>query len=345
MAATSAATSPLGALANAATNIYGYQNAGEQQQQGIDAGIGAEQGAMGTAQNAYSSALGNVNNYYGTALSADQNYWNPSLTTGNAAINTLGSVLGTTGSGGSTPNYSAFYDMPGYQFAVNQGTQAIQRQASAMGSAYTPNTMDAVGQYVTGTAMQDYNTYINQLLNTAGLGQNAAGALTGAQTAAATGESGAQMAGAQGLTGAALNTAGNIANLDVGSGTAGANQQTGIAGSLANSNALGTILSSLFGGGTNTSTSGTSPSVLSSLGSAISSGASDVGNFLSSLFGSGSSNDSSGVQGLSALGSLGSNSSGSSYLTSPSASAYDTSALLNDMTNQAGLGALSSGNF
>jgi hypothetical protein len=359
-----AGASPWGALANAASSIYGYQNAGEQQQQGLQAGIGAEQTGLTGAQSAYGSALGNVSNYYGNALSADQNYWNPSLQTGNAAINTLGGVLGATGSGSATPNYSAFYNMPGYQFAVNQGTQAIQRQASAMGSAYTPNTMDAVGQYVTGTAMQDYNTYVNQLLNTAGLGQNAAGALTGAQTAAAGGQSTAQMLGAQGLSGASLNTAANIANLDAGIGQASATQQTGIGASLSGNNVLGTLLGSLFGGGSTNSNGASSPGLLSEIGGALSSGASSVGNFLENLLGMNNSGanpaaTSSSIPGT--YGNLGSGALANAYtslgnLSMPSASSLDslgtfsnggvgTPSLLNDMTSQAGLGSLSSGNF
>jgi hypothetical protein len=86
------------------------------------------------------------------------------------AMTTLGSTLGTSG---GPANYSNFLNMPGYQFAVQQGTQAIDRQASATGNLYTPNTLDAVGKYVAGTAMGDYNTYVQQLMGVAGFGVNA----------------------------------------------------------------------------------------------------------------------------------------------------------------------------
>lgn len=318
----------LSGLGGAAAGMYGYQNAGQQTQQGLQAGINTEQGAMNSASG-----------YYGNVMPALQSYWNPSLTAGNSAMNTLGSTLGTNG---QPANYSSFYNMPGYQWAVNQGTQAIDRQAAAMGSAYTPNTMDAVGQYVTGTAMQDYNTYINQLLQTGGLGQQAAGAL-----------SAGQMGVAKGLTGAQLSTAQNIAGMDAGKGTAGANALTDQMGSLLGSGAFGTLGNYITG-------AGGLGNVLSNIGSGIGSAASGVGNALSSLFGGGSgasnasSFDASGVgtgaggasnylanySGLSGLNSL-SNSGGLNFNSAPS-----TSSMLNNMSNSAGLGWLSnSGNF
>jgi hypothetical protein len=124
----------------------------------------ADQNAITTQQN----NLGNINSI-----------WSKQQGVGQGADTTLSSSLGLNG---QTANYSNFENMPGYQFAVQQGTQAIQRQAAAMGNAYTPNTAAAVGQYVTGTASQDYNTYISQLMGAAGLGTTAnQGLQTGSQ--------------------------------------------------------------------------------------------------------------------------------------------------------------------
>jgi hypothetical protein len=129
-----------------------------------NAQVNADQNAITTQQN----NLGNINNI-----------WSTQQQLGQGADTALGSALGTNG---QPANYSNFENMPGYSFAVSQGTQAIQRQAAAMGSAYTPNTAAAVGQYVTGTASQDYNTYISQLMGAAGLGSTANTALqTGSQ--------------------------------------------------------------------------------------------------------------------------------------------------------------------
>jgi hypothetical protein len=129
-----------------------------------NAQVNADQNAITTQQN----NLGNINNI-----------WSTQQQLGQGADTALGSALGTNG---QPANYSNFTNMPGYQFAVSQGTQAIQRQAAAMGNAYTPNTAAAVGQYVTGTASQDYNTYISQLMGAAGLGTTAnQGLQTGSQ--------------------------------------------------------------------------------------------------------------------------------------------------------------------
>jgi hypothetical protein len=151
-------TGALPGVIQAGAGVYGSQNAAQAQ-------TSADANAIGTQQ----QTLGNINNIWGT----QQNL-------GQGAQQQLGAALGTNG---QPANYSNFYNMPGYQFAVNQGTQAIQRQAASMGSAYTPNTAAAVGQYVTGTASQDYNTYIQQLMGAAGLGSTAnQGLQTGNQT-------------------------------------------------------------------------------------------------------------------------------------------------------------------
>lgn len=122
---------------------------------GSNARVGADENAITTQK----STLGNIGDI-----------WKTQQGLGQGADTALGTALGTNG---KPADYSGFENMPGYQFAVKQGTQAIQRQAASMGNAYTPNTSEAVGQYVTGTAMQDYNTYISQLMGAAGLGNSA----------------------------------------------------------------------------------------------------------------------------------------------------------------------------
>lgn len=207
----------LGSVAGTAANIYGAQNASEAQNNGILAGIGTQQ-----------QTLGNINNLFSTQAN-----------TGNGAFTALGSALGTNG---APPDPSVFTNQPGYQFAVQQGTQAIDRQATAMGSAYTPNTLDAVGQYVTGTASQNYNNYISQLLSTAGLGSTANQALTTAN----------------------LQVGGNTSQLQQNSGNAQASGQAAIGSQ------VGGLLGNIFGSGANSS----------GLGGAIGSGIGNLSNGL-----------------------------------------------------------------
>jgi hypothetical protein len=139
----------IGSALGTGAQLYGQQNAGE-----------ALTKAAGAAADTQTQYLGTAGSYY-----------KPYTDLGAGAASALGKAQGTNG---SAPDYSGFENMPGYQFAVQQGTQAIQRNAAAQGNAWTPNTAQAVGQYVTGTAMQDYNTYIQQLQQSAGIGATAA---------------------------------------------------------------------------------------------------------------------------------------------------------------------------
>jgi hypothetical protein len=189
---------------------------------------GATIGGSVAAGNALSNANQNAITTQQNNLGNIQGIWSNQQATGQGANTALQSSLGLNG---QTANPSNFLNMPGYQFAVQQGTQAIQRQAAAMGSAYTPNTAAAVGQYVTGTASQDYNTYISQLMGAAGLGTTAN----------------------QGLQTANQNTANNVSQSQLNIGAAQAGEYTGVAGAtsgLFSPNGAGTgLLNNAFGSG------------------------------------------------------------------------------------------------
>ena len=208
----------------ASAGVYGSQNAAQAQQQ-------ADVAAMGTQQ----TAMGNISSY-----------WQPQQTAGVGAVNALSAAQGLNG---AAPDYSGFENMPGYQFAIQQGTQAAERAASAQGSAYTPNTAINVGNYVTGTAMQDYNTYIQQLLSTAGLGSTAN----------------------QNLQGAQLQTSANISQLQQNTGQAQASGVTGSSNAVAGQ--IGNVLNSLLGTGGNNS-GASSGGVLGSIASWLTGGSS-----------------------------------------------------------------------
>src|SRR5208282_685050 len=81
-----------------------------------NAQVNADQNAITTQQ----STMGNINNI-----------WSTQQGLGQGADTALGSALGTNG---QPANYSGFENMAGYAFAQQQGTQAIQRQAAAMGN-------------------------------------------------------------------------------------------------------------------------------------------------------------------------------------------------------------------
>lgn len=192
-------------------------------------GIGAGVGLLGTygATNALTGAEQNAIGTQQGAYGASQGIYGNQAALGNAADSSLGSQLGLYG----TPNYSAFNNSPGYQFAQSQGDQAIARGASANGSLYTPNTLAMLSQYNTGYASQNYNNYVSQLMQSAGLGNSAN----------------------QGLNSANLQTSGNVSQLQQ-------NQGNAQAGGIANASGIVSNLigrsGSLIGGSSDPNTSG-----------------------------------------------------------------------------------------
>jgi len=123
---------------------YGNKSATDALVQGNNNAIGTQQGLQGQLTGLYGTQR-NLGTGADTAL------------------------MGTLGLGGN-PNYSAFLNSPGFQGSLNLGNQAIERAASANGSLYTPNMLNALGQYDTTYASQNYNNYVGQLIQAAGLG-------------------------------------------------------------------------------------------------------------------------------------------------------------------------------
>ena len=114
---------------------------------------------------------------------AQQNF-SPYLAAGRQAENTLSNLYGNNGSAAQTSAQQNFANTPGYQFALNQGINAVDANAAAMGNPLSGNNQQAVNNYAQGTANQTYNNYVNQLQNMASGGMSAAG---GAGTAGLTG--------------------------------------------------------------------------------------------------------------------------------------------------------------
>lgn len=148
----------------------------------------------------------------------------PQIQLGQGAANMLSGIYGsgTPGQPGykaPTTDYSQFYNTPGYQFSVQQGQNAINKQAAASGGLYNSSTLAAQGNYVQGQASTQYNSYINQLLSMAGLGNAAASGVGTAATATGQGlansamnAGNAQASGILGQSNAFNNALGSIAN-------------------------------------------------------------------------------------------------------------------------------------
>jgi hypothetical protein len=132
--------------------------------------------------------------------------------TGNAGATPTGGGTMAPGSAGGTPNYSAFYNQPGYQFTLQQGENAVNRNAAANGGLYSANTMTQENNYAQGQASTQYGNYVNQLNSMAGLGQVATGQTVQAGTAAAEGASNSLISAGNAQASGVLGAAGGINN-------------------------------------------------------------------------------------------------------------------------------------
>jgi hypothetical protein len=134
----------LGAGAGALTNYLGNSSAVNAATSGENSAIGTQTGLQGQLTGIYGGQRG----------------------LGTGADSALAAQLGLNG----TPDFAAFQNSPGFQGSLALGNQAITRAASANGSLYTPNMLNELGQYDTTYASQNYNNYISQLMQSAGLG-------------------------------------------------------------------------------------------------------------------------------------------------------------------------------
>ena len=105
--------------------------------------------------------------------------------------------------------FGGFQESPGYQFAFDQGTDAVNALAGARGGLNSGRTMQDLNTFGQGIANQEYGNWWNRLSGLAGSGQNAAAQQGTAMSNAAQGVSqaygnigNAQAAGAVGVSNA-----------------------------------------------------------------------------------------------------------------------------------------------
>lgn len=138
------------------------------------------------SSNAAKSAANTQANSANQASQVEQNQFNqtqanlqPYMQQGTMALSDINKFMA---------NPSMVAQLPGYQFQLQQGTQAIDNSASASG--LTGNTLKALSDYGQGTAASYSNTYWNQLMQMANLGQTSAAGVgnIGASTANSIGQ-------------------------------------------------------------------------------------------------------------------------------------------------------------
>lgn len=173
----------------------GYQNAAQAQIQGL-------QSAQKDETPYYNQATQNTTNYGSAALAP----YTGLVSTGNQGTTALGNALGLNGASGNASALSTLQNTPGYQFALQQGLQAVDRGSAAKGLGTSGNALNAEDQYAQGLASQTYNNYVSQLQPYLGVAENAA----------------------QGVANTNLTTGSNLASENLGQGNYVSNIQTGI---------------------------------------------------------------------------------------------------------------------
>ena len=174
----------------------------------------AAQQAAQTQANAANYAA----NLQNQAFQTTQKNLSPYMNIGTQAMNPYLSLLGL-GSQGSAGMMSQLENMPGYQFALQQGLKGAANSASGSGLNLSGAQQKGLANYSSGLASQTYNSLLGNLANAVGTGQNAAA----------------------GLGSAGMNTATAMGN----NLTSGANATA--AGQIAGGNAQTNMLNSLMG--------------------------------------------------------------------------------------------------
>lgn len=206
---------------------------------GLVGTVGSAVIGSNAAQSAANTQAGAANNATQAELGmfdTTQQNLQPYNTAGQNALSSLTSFL-NSGQNNTAPfsfSYNPAND-PEYNFLLNQGSQAITSQASALGGVNSGATLQALSNYGQQTALQSYqNEYTNalnayganqtnttnifsRLLGAAGLGENAAAGVGNAATS--TGQSigsnliGAGNAQAAGTVGSANALSGGLTSL------------------------------------------------------------------------------------------------------------------------------------
>ncbi|GHE74686.1 hypothetical protein GCM10019059_37770 [Camelimonas fluminis] len=109
--------------------------------------------------------------YYQGAIDRYQ----PWATQGLAGYNLYGDSLGVNGAEGNARAVGAFQASPGYQWQVDQATDAVARKQSALGMLGSGNTQTAIQDRANQLANQEYSGWQNNLQNLGQMGLQATG--------------------------------------------------------------------------------------------------------------------------------------------------------------------------
>lgn len=190
------------------------EDAAAQQTAGLQAAYTQASGAVNAGQTT-------TNADYATALAPTTT----NLSTDQAGQTAYANATGVNGAAGYADAMSSFNTDPGYDWAMDQGTQAVMRNQAATGQLASGGTNVDLQNYAQGQADQQWQQYVTNLQPFIGA------STTNAQTAGAIGSS-------QATTDA--NAASQLANLawSENTGIGNANANATLAGAQTNANTL-----------------------------------------------------------------------------------------------------------
>ena len=141
---------------------------------------GTEKAAGAQIEAAQAAGNTQLQMYYQTRL--DYAPWREA---GEGALNQINRILADP---------SLITSMPGYEFGLEQGTQALERGAAARGRQLSGPQLNALQRFGQDYASTQMRNYLNPYFLLAGLGSSATGGTAQAGTQAAQGQSNALMA-------------------------------------------------------------------------------------------------------------------------------------------------------
>lgn len=133
-------------------------------QQGEDKSLAALGKGFDAARGSYGDAIKLYDPYRETGLKAWGQYADAS---------------GVNGQEGYDRSVGSFRASPGYQWQVDQATDAVARKQSALGALGSGNTMTAITDRASNLADQEYDDYLGRLKGISDVGYTATGAQAG----------------------------------------------------------------------------------------------------------------------------------------------------------------------
>lgn len=166
--------------------IWGYQQA----QDAIGKGQGILDQAQGNALASLGKGYGQARDDLNTQYTGAIGRLDPYNQAGLKGLGMYQNSLGLNGASGNADAVAAFQASPGYQWQVDQATDAAARKASATGALGSGNTMAAIATLGSNLANQEYGGWQDRLNGLGQQGQQAATTQAGLQ-----GQLGSQLAG------------------------------------------------------------------------------------------------------------------------------------------------------